>query len=436
MLNRTGAAIASCAIALIVAGLPNGNFFLSTVALLPWMVLASGQYVHQVRIHGAAAVPRRILRVGEVIPVVVSYEVRGPLGSAIVTQPLPDEFELVEGSNTVLRPKGLGPLTGQLQFSLRSRRRGQFTLPPLHAELVPALHLVGTRGADAEDQVTMEFRPDLTRFRRLPGGPMLARQFTPHGDRSRVGMKTTDFRDLREYERRDPPKAINWKATARRASGQGPGRPVLPLVNEFQAEGRRNVWIFLDCGPTMAVGSNVENAFEAGVLAAGSISQFFIDRGFRVGFSPFNTREPMHLYADGGRRQMVRIEQLLHRTEPGEIQGQLGQAIARVRGFIRGGSTWVVVVTRAERLGDEDIADLRRLRNATAARRTGGRMLVISPDPYGMVPVAHDGRQALRIAQRALDEETLAKVRSLGVRLIHWDPRERALHAHLVGGRR
>ncbi len=431
MLNRTGAGMVSLALALVIAGLPNGNLFISSLALAPVALLAMGTGRRKARIVATLDVPERALRLREHVPIRLDYQVRGR-GSALVEQPLPDEFELVAGNNSVLRRTVFGRTSGSLEFTIRCRRRGRFELPPARVEIVPTLHLGGAALASADTARTVEFRAELTRFHRLPGGRMMARRFMPHNDQANVGMKTSDFRDLRDYQSGDPPRSINWNATARRASTQKPGTPILPLVNEYEAEGQRNVWIFLDCGRHMAVGSNVENAFEAAVLGAGSLARFFIDRGFSVGFSLFNHHDPVHLYADRGRRQMVRIETVLHSTETSDDASGLRAAVGRVRGFLHGGSTWAIVVTRAERLDEQGIADLRQLRNATAARRGTTRMMVVSPDPYAMVPMDDVG-EAVRALQRSLDAKTIQEVRSLGVRLIHWDPERRPLHAHLVG---
>ena len=89
-------------------------------------------------------------------------------------------------------------------------------------------------------------------------------------DVAKIGVATTDFREIRNYVYGDPVKNINWKATARCTSPQA-----WPLTNEYEVEGKKTVWIFQDASRFLEVGTDIENAFEYCLEAANSVDLLF-----------------------------------------------------------------------------------------------------------------------------------------------------------------
>jgi uncharacterized protein (DUF58 family) len=96
------------------------------------------------------------------------------------------------------------------------------------------------------------------------------------GDRrlSQIGIKTyaqrgigTDFRQLAEYQRGEPVRHIDWKATLRQGK---------PIVRQFQDERDQRVFFLLDCGRRMRAddggtgggGSHFDQALNALMLLA------------------------------------------------------------------------------------------------------------------------------------------------------------------------
>jgi len=79
----------------------------------------------------------------------------------------------------------------------------------------------------------------------------------PINDMAKIGVATTDFREIRNYVYGDPIKNINWKATARSSSPE-----MWPLTNEYEVEGKKTVWLFLDTAGELEIGTNINNAFD------------------------------------------------------------------------------------------------------------------------------------------------------------------------------
>ncbi len=189
----------------------------------------------------------------------------------------------------------------------------------------------------------------------------------------------------------------------------------------------------------MQLGTNIDNCFERGMEAAMGLSRFYLDRGMRVGFSAYNgpPSDPvLHIHPDHGSRQAFRIMEELHGREPTQQRGGLTKAVERALPFVRGGRTFVIVITRVEQLPDEDVHAMRALRNATVHRRGRPNMLAITPDMYGGLTLDPTLRSAVAETRRAIEQPRENKVRQLGIRTLRWKPDERPLHAHMLRGRR
>src|SRR5437667_141815 len=99
-----------------------------------------------------------------------------------------------------------------------------------------APHDIAVERSEAGAPLHLEVTPRVLPVKRIRSLLGYARAMFPESDLARTGTPTTEFRELRDYVRGDPPRSINWKATARRQAGiplgQGHGR-ALPLVHEY-----------------------------------------------------------------------------------------------------------------------------------------------------------------------------------------------------------
>ena len=116
-----------------------------------------------------------------------------------------------------------------------------------------------------------------------------------------MGIITTDFREIRDYLPGDPYRSINWKATARRAVQY---RDSFPKVNEFEREGKKIVWIFLDKSAEMSLGPMIKNPFEYAIQAAACLARFYLERDCKVGLCIYSARGAEKIvFPDVGGRQ-------------------------------------------------------------------------------------------------------------------------------------
>jgi uncharacterized protein (DUF58 family) len=163
--------------------------------------------------------------------------------------------------------------------------------------------------------LTFDVRDIITVFPALDISTWRPRHIPSHmpevGQRSRglVGLGT-EFFSIRDYNRGDPYRFINWKATARLRRY---------MVNEFELEASSDVMLFVDLREGSLTGTPTLNAAERGVELAACLVEQFVHQRRDVG---------LVLY---GRRPFV--------LPPGTGQRQLSDALYALTGVASGGET-------------------------------------------------------------------------------------------------
>jgi uncharacterized protein (DUF58 family) len=194
------------------------------------------------------------------------------------------------------------------------------------------------------------------------------------GDRrlSQIGIKTytrrgmgTDFRQLAEYQRGEPVRHIDWKATLRQGK---------PIVRQFQDERDQRVFFLLDCGRRMradegggaAGGSHFDQALNALML----LSYVALKEGDEVGALTFGN-PPGQQRDFAPRKGVASLNALMNRLydiEPAPVHSDYLQAANDLlRHFPR--RALVIVLTNFR---DEDATELQ-----PAIRLLRGRHLVM-----------------------------------------------------------
>jgi uncharacterized protein (DUF58 family) len=92
---------------------------------------------------------------------------------------------------------------------------------------------------------------------------------------------STEFYNIRNYQKGDPFKKINWKVFARKRE---------LMVNEYEKENICDTILFLDARSISNIGSVTMNALETNVKLALAISNFLILHRNQVGMVMYNDR--------------------------------------------------------------------------------------------------------------------------------------------------
>jgi uncharacterized protein (DUF58 family) len=192
----------------------------------------------------------------------------------------------------------------------------------------------------------------------------------------------------------DPLRWINWRLSSRSARGL--------FTNEFEQERIADVGIVLDAREKSYPAHPHEDLFEAAVLAAGSLADFFLSEGNRVALLVYgHSWERVH--SGYGKVQRERIREQLARARTGTNYALQSLTYLPTRMFPA--RSQIVMVSP---LVPEDRAVL------MAIRSMGYSLLVVSPDPA-------DEEMRRRGHARGDDRDTAVRT---AIRIVHL---ERAL---------
>ena len=426
MLTRTGRALMGAGVAFSLAGLAFGNwpFFGAGALLVLLTTFSTLAREPQVRVHVDKA---RVERGGR-LAFTMEVELPRGLGVAEVHQPLPDEFELASGNNFHVLTFGLRKRVERHAFEVRAPKRGEFTLPPVGVKVIHPLGFTTTPSLRVGEPITVHVEPRPIPARLPRDLRTRAKRPYPEGDVARMGVATNEFRELREYRPGDPPRRINWKATARR---MGSGASEVPLVNDPEWEGKKSVWILVDGHARMSVGTNLEDVREHAADAALSLMELYLRRGYQVGMALARSGPLPPLRPGTGEAQVRRARELLSRLEPREGPSLVDVLQENTATLIRG-RPLVVLVTRLAG-HDEDLhAAIRRI--GALGRRAGRNIvpgLVLDVEPTE----PQHAEASTRLARRALENDRLharAAARAAGLRVTSWRTGREPLEAVLV----
>jgi uncharacterized protein (DUF58 family) len=207
---------------------------------------------------------------------------------------------------------------------------------------------------------------------------------------------------VRDYQKGDSPRWINWRATAR--------HPQNVYSNEFEQERSADVGLILD-GRRRTNDFNNRSIFEYSVVATAALADGFLTAGNRVGLL-FYGRQMIWTIPGYGKLQSERILHDLSRLEPGDSQNFNELYIPK---HLFPSRSQMVLISS---LLDEDYDVL------AALRLRGYPLLVVCPDPVsfeaGGLPRKQTHLLAMRIArlQRAA---LLRRLRGTGTRVVDWD---------------
>jgi uncharacterized protein (DUF58 family) len=246
---------------------------------------------------------------------------------------------------------------------------------------------------------------------------------------SKLGMMTTDFKEIREYSPGDSYRHVNWKATARSSS---PMRN-WPLVNEFEREGKKVVWVFLDSSASMAIGTNIENAFEYAVQAVLGLSQFYLARNCHVGLYVYNDAGKT-LLPDTGRRQEYNIYRTTLALDVSATDEPLKKAVAKCRGHLIGSNPFSIIIAniRKENLQEllEGIKELKRYSKGIGKEP---QILVLHVNGYSIAAKGfYEDAGAVMLDLR--NQAAIRALRRAGVFVTPWNPKRQSLASLMVLG--
>jgi len=238
--------------------------------------------------------PPRIFSVGRanLVRLRLASRARRPLAVRVT-----DDVEpglVVEGlpKEVILPARGSAEVT----YHVRPRRRGLYELGAHHVRWPTPLGL-WWRQVRVASRHPVRVYPDVQAVRTYE---LLARQSLENRMVRTMRLRggENEFEALRDYQRDDDYRAIDWKATARRQK---------LITREYQQERNQSVLCMLDCGRLMTAESLGLSQLDHALNAVLMLSHVATRAGDQVGLCAFDTRVRAYLPPQGGRRASQRV---------------------------------------------------------------------------------------------------------------------------------
>lgn len=430
MLTKQSAKLIGAFVALFAAGLWMGNIIFYTASFVPLFVLLFALLLEpakKVSISLIGEVPEAFW-VGEVLELNYEITLHDGLGMVACNQEPPREFEFVSGNNLRVFWKGLRQKTYRMSYGIRCTKAGTYVMESPRWE---SQHILGLRqgheGSSDESFEIVVKSPIRNakvgqRVRTLAESPY---QLT---SAAKIGVVGTDFKEVRDYVFGDPMATVNWKATAARAS-----RGInWPLVNDYEVEGKKAVWIFVDGSTMMQVGTNVANAFEYARQAAQVVGYFFLSRGHKVGMYMYNS-DSIPIYPDVGKKQFYHITETLlsAQTMPG-TEGFIG-AVTKCAWYLNMYRPFTVVITKFDTASIGPLIEgLQMVIGIASRHRKRFPLLVVNVNGYEIIPANSNYDENSITMMRWLNRPIHSKLKKLGVSLLNWNPNKETFDAVLL----
>jgi uncharacterized repeat protein (TIGR01451 family) len=248
--------------------------------------------------------------------------------------------------------------------------------------------------------------PPVTRIRQVAIRPRATRVYAGTIP-ARAGGTGTDFFGVREYQPGDPPRAINWRTSARYLDKF--------YANEFQQERVADVGLVLDGRLRTNEFARGHSLFEYSVQAAASVADALLNQGNRVGLLVYSSYLDW-TFPGYGKIQRERILHALANAKAGD--SQVFSDLEHLPTRLFPPKSQVLLISP---LSDDDLNPLIQL------RAQGYEVMVISPNPVkfelSYLPVNHMVQLAGRVVhmERTL---LLQKMGRAGIHVLDWEVAE------------
>jgi len=319
---------------------------------------------------------------------------------------VPEHFKLAEGNNLTILWKGKEPLEKTVRFTVRCEKRGTHRTSGANWETRHPLGFKSTRQGRVDAPTVITVYPKHYHIRRIRDRKIYSNMPVPTEALIQIGVPTTSFKDIREYQIGDPFRSINWKATARRTYHQY--QP--PMVNEYEKEGRKTVWIFMNTASRMLMGNSIHNCFEYAIQAVIELADFYLDRNCLLGFTAFNDDFPAgsigflykggryflpgvsgdtseatryveiksFLPPDAGTQQSAKLRRMLNEITPSSLFPSLREAIKQARSQIRGSTPLFIILTTIDKQHSTELSEaLKEINQGSSSRVSQPKGLLV-----------------------------------------------------------
>ena len=475
MLTQDTLELIVTAVVYLVLGMFLGNLILITLGLAPIIFLSIAVLIGEPTVSSVVRVGKDVkVNVDDKVSDSLQVTIEGGPGIVTISDTLPNSFALEEGNNFKATWKGLRQKTIDLSYLALCAKRGYFDIRQVNYEVRHPLQVNANMLGVLNANRIIVVQPQPLFVRKIKNHKSVSRIPMPMDARFRFGIPTTDFKEIRDYENGDNFRDINWKASAKHLSRTNPRF----LVNDYEKEGKKVVWIFLDSAAHMALGTTVNNTLEYAIRAALGFTNFYLERDCKVGFCVYNqeasqwegpfeehNKTPLELelpeidqieseifipdleeqakvlsrqksniriiYPDTGKRQQYKITREMLHIDIKYSNESLKEAIHSCRRYIVGTQPLFILVSMIEAARLEGISEgIKELHRYTG--RAGGRPNIILFNVQGYNIAAQKTEEKIAAGFLTYQSKPYQEIlREMGVTVLNWDPIEESFASAL-----
>ena len=327
------------------------------------------------------------------------------LEEVLLEDRVPEDLTIRSGfSRHLLRlPKGEG---GSYTFTYTvSGPRGGYGFEKIQAHVIDPLAVTSHKvRVDAKGQLFVF--PPVMRLRHVAIRPRRTRVYAGTIP-ARAGGTGTEFFGVREYQPGDPPRRINWRASARHAEAL--------YSNEFQQERVADIGIVLDGRLRTNEFARGHSLFEHSIQAVAALADALLTQGNRVGLLVYASylRWTLPGY---GKVQRERILHSLAHAKPGG--SEVFSVLENLPTRLFPPESQIILVSP---LTNDDLMPLVQL------RAQGYQVLVVIPDPIKFELSYLPANSNVDLAARVIHMERrllLQRIQRASIQVLDWDVAE------------
>jgi uncharacterized protein (DUF58 family) len=194
----------------------------------------------------------------------------------------------------------------RITFALRPTRRGSFPVNSLYARFISRYGLFYFDQKFKID-LTIDVYPDIKHLNHFLKLTKNNRDYKMGINKNRWSGNGTELESLRDYQRDDDSKFIDWKASTRLNR---------PISKVFQMETNNQITIALDCGRLMTAEQNGINTLDHAINSLLVLSHIAFNAGDTVNIVAFSDRIIDQTPPLKGRDSIKKITRFITRLEP------------------------------------------------------------------------------------------------------------------------
>ena len=195
----------------------------------------------------------------------------------------------------------------RIEYTLKPHQRGEYLFGGIHVFVSTALRFVQRRFT-AQCEQKVKVYPSFLQIRKFQLKAIPDMQAESGGRRQFKRGLSTEFDHIKEYNRGDDARTINWKASARKSQ---------LMINSFMDEKSQQIYCLIDQGRLMKMPFDNLTLLDYSINASLMFSYVALQKDDKIGLVTFSEKVQDVLQPSKSKKQFNTIMEFLYRQETG-----------------------------------------------------------------------------------------------------------------------